>query len=73
MNAMFRQHARRLEFASMVLMVLGIAALCQPWVEFFHSYSVLMIILGLVAFNVFSRIKSPVDTAERAAPRGGAH
>ena len=54
-----KAHARQLEFASMVLMMLGIVALCQPWVLFLHSYSVLMIIVGLVAFNVFSRIRTP--------------
>lgn len=57
---MIRKHARRLEFASMLLMMLGIVALCQPWDLFLHSYSVLMIIVGLLAFNVFSRIRSPV-------------
>jgi hypothetical protein len=56
---MLNRHARKLEFASMVLMLLGIAALCQPWSLFWHRYSVLMIILGLLAFNVFSRLKSP--------------
>ena len=59
-----KAHARRLEFASMVLMMLGIAALCQPWSAFLHSYSVLMIIVGLVAFNVFSRLPSPPAAAE---------
>ena len=57
---MIRKHARRLEFASMLLMLLGITALCQPWSLFLHRYSVLMIIVGLLAFNVFSRIRSPV-------------
>ena len=41
----------------MALMMLGIVALCQHWVEVLHRYSILLIILGLVAFNVFSRIK----------------
>ena len=41
----------------MALMMLGIVALCQPWVEALHRYSILLIILGLLAFNVFSRIK----------------
>ncbi|HTP72945.1 MAG TPA: hypothetical protein VML58_12055 [Burkholderiaceae bacterium] len=41
----------------MALMLLGIVALCQPWVEVLHRYSMLLIILGLVAFNVFSRIR----------------
>jgi hypothetical protein len=59
---MFKQHARRFEFASMVLMVLGIVALCQPWSLLVHRYSVAMIIAGLVAFNVFSRIKAPAAT-----------
>jgi hypothetical protein len=63
-----RTHARQLELASMALMLLGIVALCQPWLLIVHSYSVLMIIIGLVAFNVFSRIASPpaarVDESE---------
>jgi hypothetical protein len=68
---MLRNSARQFEFASMVLMLLGIVALCQPWVQVLHSYSVLMIIIGLVAFNVFSRIASPpqavIDESETAA------
>ena len=62
---MFARHARRLESASMALMMFGIVALCQPWVEVLHRYSILLIIIGLVAFNVFSRIKS--------APAAGRH
>lgn len=62
---MFKQHARQFEFASMVLMVLGIVALCQPWSLLIHQYSVAMIIAGLVAFNVFSRIETP-DAEEPA-------
>jgi hypothetical protein len=56
---MLSRHARRLETASMALMLLGIVALCQPWSEFLHRYSILTIIVGLVAFNVFSRITPP--------------
>jgi len=55
----FTRHARRLEMASMAAMLLGIVFLCQPWSEFLHRYSILTIIVGLVAFNVFSRIASP--------------
>jgi hypothetical protein len=67
--SMFKQHARQFEFASMVLMMLGIVALCQPWSLVLHQYSVAMIIAGLVAFNVFSRIKSPqvAEPSETAA------
>ncbi len=58
---MFRTHAPFLEKASMALMLLGIVALCQPWNDFLHRYSVLMIIVGIVAFNVFSRIRPVVS------------
>ena len=68
---MFNRYARQLEFASMALMLLGIVALCQPWSLFWHRYSVLMIILGLLAFNVFSRLKSP--PAESAPPQAAPH
>ncbi|HEY2560492.1 MAG TPA: hypothetical protein VGI48_12345 [Caldimonas sp.] len=56
---MLARHARRLEMTSMAAMLLGIVFLCQPWSEFLHRYSILTIIVGLVAFNVFSRIASP--------------
>ena len=51
----------------MALMMLGIGALCQPWVEALHRYSILLIIVGLVAFNVFSRI----PPAPQAGPAEG--
>ena len=51
-----------LEPGSMSLMILGIVFLCQPWSEFLHRYSILTIIVGLVAFNVFSRVASPSPT-----------
>jgi len=68
---MFKQYARQLEFASMVLMVFGIVALCQPWSLLLHQYSVAMIIGGLVAFNVFSRIKTPELEAPTEPARMG--
>jgi hypothetical protein len=64
---MIKQHARRFEFASMVLMVLGIVALCQPWSLLVHQYSVALIIAGLVAFNVFSRVKTPAAAEAESA------
>ena len=60
---MLVKYARQLETASMVAMLLGIVFLCQPWSEFLHRYSILTIIVGLVAFNVFSRIKSAAVAA----------
>ena len=64
---MFRAHAPRLEVASMATMLFGIVALCQPWSFFLHRWSVLVIIVGLVAFNIFSRIP-PVPTAQELMP-----
>jgi hypothetical protein len=40
-------------------MVLGIVALCQPLSLTLHSYGVAIILLGLVGFTVFSKIKPP--------------
>ena len=49
--------ARYLEPASQWVMIIGIAALCQPWIDWLHSYGVTIILIGLVGFNVFSKIK----------------
>ena len=49
--------ARVLEPASMVLMSLGIVALCQPWIEVLHRYGVTVTLVGLIGFSVFSKIK----------------
>ncbi len=54
--------AKYLEPLSQWLMVLGIIALCQPWVEVIHRYGVTTILVGLVGFIVFSHIKP--DPAE---------
>jgi len=62
---MLARYARPLESASMALMMFGIVALCQPWVEVLHRYSILLVILGLLAFNVFSRIE-PAPEADSA-------
>jgi len=49
--------ARYLEPGSQWVMVLGIIALCQPWIDWLHSYGVTIILIGLIGFNVFSKIK----------------
>ena len=46
-----------LEPASIWIMVLGIIALCQPFSLGLHSYGVTIILLGLIGFNIFSKIK----------------
>jgi hypothetical protein len=40
-------------------MVLGIIALCQPWIEPLHRYGVTIILVGLVGFLVFSHVSPP--------------
>ena len=49
--------ARVLEPASMFLMIFGIVALCQPWIEVLHRYGVTITLVGLVGFSVFSKIR----------------
>ena len=46
-----------LEPASQWLMVIGIVALCQPWNADLHSYGVTIILIGLIGFNITSKIK----------------
>ena len=46
-------------------MVLGIVALCQPWIEVLHRYGATIILVGLVGFLVFSKIRpAPVQAKE---------
>ncbi len=45
------------------LMILGIIALCQPWVLFLHRYGLTIILLGLVGFIVLTKI-APEPEAE---------
>jgi hypothetical protein len=60
----FRETSQNyLEPASQWLMVAGVIALCQPWAEVLHRYSVTIILIGLVGFIVFSHIK-PAPGAE---------
>jgi hypothetical protein len=51
--------AKYLEPATIWTMVLGIVALCQPLNLTLHSYGVAIILLGLIGFTVFSKIKPP--------------
>jgi hypothetical protein len=61
-----KRHARKLEHFSMWLMVFGVVSLCQPWIALLHSYSVLMILIGLILFNVFSRLRPPLPAPRPA-------
>ena len=53
-----------LEPASIALSVLGILMLCQPWVAFLHQWSVLVMLIGLISFNVSVHIPPPVQRVD---------
>ena len=53
---------RFLEPGAMWLMILGIVFLCQPWVPFLHQWSVTVMLIGLVGFNVAVHIPPPEPT-----------
>jgi hypothetical protein len=63
---------RFLEPGAQLLMILGIIFLCQPWLPFLHQWSVAVMLLGLIGFNVAVHIPppEPQSTDETA---GGAH
>ena len=61
-----RRYARKLELLSMLVMIFGVIALCQPWNLFLHSYGATIILVGLILFNIFSRISPP--KTQRLAP-----
>jgi hypothetical protein len=48
-----------IEPGAMAFMVIGILFLCQPWVLFLHEWSVLVMLIGLIAFNVAVHIPPP--------------
>ena len=48
-----------LEPGSMWLMIAGIVFLCQPWIEVLHAYSVTIMLIGLIGFNVAAHIAPP--------------
>jgi len=46
---------------TMGLMIAGIIFLCQPWVAVLHQWSVLIMLAGLIGFNVSVHIPPPVQ------------
>lgn len=53
-----------LEPLSMYTMIVGIVALCQPWIEVLHRYGITITLIGLIGFSVFSHIK-PIPKEDR--------
>lgn len=68
-----------LEPISMWLMIGGIVFLCQPWIEVLHAYSVTIMLIGLIGFNVAAHIAPPEqkldgdETGPQTARSGGGH
>jgi hypothetical protein len=59
---MFRKIIKRvLTPVSMLIIGLGIVALCQPWVLYLHQKGFLITAVGLILFIVFSHFKPPVE------------
>lgn len=53
-----------LERGAITFMVAGIIFLCQPWVAFLHAWSVLIMLIGLIGFNVSVHIPPPVQRVD---------
>ena len=61
----FRQTNQRVLIpAAQTLMILGIVALCQPWVEILHRYGLTLTLIGLVGFMITTKIAVPAPEAE---------
>jgi type IV secretory pathway VirB2 component (pilin) len=61
---MFRRIVKKvLTPVSMIIIALGIVALCQPWMLGLHRRGFLITAAGLVLFIVFSHFKPPVEEA----------
>lgn len=52
-------------------MIAGIAALCQPWSEFLHAWSVTICIIGFVAFLISIHIPPPAPAEIDEDDTGG--
>jgi hypothetical protein len=62
MNSQFRAFNNKYVVPlAMILMIGGFVALCQPWSEWLHSYSVAITLVGLVIFTIFARFGSLPD------------
>jgi len=67
-----RINQKYLEPGSQVLMVLGIVALCQPWNLWLHQYGVTIILVGLVGFNITSKIAPEAEAETQPTAGSGA-
>jgi type IV secretory pathway VirB2 component (pilin) len=63
---------RFLEPGAMWLMIIGIIFLCQPWITVLHEWSVTIMLIGLVGFNVAAHVPPP-ETGEKTGATAGGH
>ena len=64
----FREtNARWIVPGAQAVMIFGIVALCQPWVEVLHRYGLTIIIVGLLGFMISTKIPAPAPRDEDAA------
>ena len=54
-------NARYIVPLSMILMIVGFVALCQPWSRVLHDYSVAITLVGLALFTIFARFAPRSD------------
>ncbi len=47
-------------------MILGIIALCQPWILFLHRYGVTIILVGLIGFLITAKIPPEAEAEPEA-------
>ena len=68
----FRELNRKwLQPLTEIVMVFGIAALCQPWSLFPHRYGVTIILIGLVGFMISTKVPPPEAGGAETAGGGG--
>jgi len=62
---MLRKFSKKLfEPIAMIIIVIGIVCLCQPWVLYLHRKGFLITGIGLAAFIFFSHVKPLAEVEE---------
>jgi hypothetical protein len=59
-----------LERAAIGFMVVGILCLCQPWIGLVHAWSVLIMLIGLIGFNIAAHLPVPPAKTSVEQTRG---
>ncbi len=67
-----KRRARLLERISLTTMITGLLFTCQPFFQVLFTWSVCVMLIGLVGYNVFARIES-VDAPHDITPNGTGH